>query len=449
MNKFPFFECDNKELNEAYRLALACLCANVIPVKAGLLKTENPCLMAGMHYDTPWTRDAAINVYNAMALLSPEVSKNTLMSVCYEKDGKNFIGDQYWDKIIWAIGAYKVYLIEKDKNFLQFAYQVLVNTISELEHDEFDLELGLFRGPAVYGDGVSAYPKKYRNQNGSAAILDWTDNSVSRISIKGHGIPMKVLSTNCVYAESYRILGIMSDILGKSSQCWESKYLKLKDNINRFFWNEKTGKYDYLQGECDSQESLGLSFSILFDIADEVKKKTIVKNTYITKYGIPCVYPCFQPYEQYGYGRHCGTIWPHIQGFWAKAMLIIEEKEKFENELFALAKNVVRDRQFAEIYHPETGEIYGGVQEWEGEYVNWESCHYQTWSATAYLNMILEGIIGLKFEGEFLVKPYLPHGINYAKLLNLHFNRKRIDIEIFRDEKEQIKTNIVYSNKYE
>ena len=231
MNKFPFFECDNKELNEAYRLALACLCANVIPVKAGLLKTENPCLMAGMHYDTPWTRDAAINVYNAMALLSPEVSKNTLMSVCYEKDGKNFIGDQYWDKIIWAIGAYKVYLIEKDKNFLQFAYQVLVNTISELEHDEFDLELGLFRGPAVYGDGVSAYPKKYRNQNGSAAILDWTDNSVSRISIKGHGIPMKVLSTNCVYAESYRILGIMSDILGKSSQCWESKYLKLSYNL--------------------------------------------------------------------------------------------------------------------------------------------------------------------------------------------------------------------------
>ena len=433
MIQIPSFISDNENINKAYRYAIACVTSNVITMKSGVLQNEKPCLMAGNHYDTPWTRDAAINVYNAMALLSPSIAKNTLLSVVYSQNGKAIVGDQYWDKIIWAIGAYKVYQIDGDKAFLRFAFDVLKNTITELEEREFDENANLFRGAAVYGDGISAYPEKYRNPDGSPGILDWAEKNPEKRVHCGHGIPMKALSTNCVYSESYRIMSEMAKVLDENGCVYAKKAKSIKEAINRLFWNEQRGNYDYLQGECDAQEGMGLAFSILFDIADADKAMKIAKNTHTTKQGIACVYPVFPPYEQYGYGRHCGTVWPHVQGFWAKAMLKCGEKARFEKELFALTENAVRDKQFAELYHPETGEIYGGIQEWQGEYVEWKSEDYQTWSATAYLNMLIEGIVGLSVaNGKVSFHPYLPTGMNRATLKNLQVAGKKLEVEIIR-----------------
>ncbi len=449
MFRIPYFQCDNEEINKAYRYAIACVASNVVTMQAGILKESKPCIMAGNHYTTPWTRDAAINVYNAIALLSPEIATNTLYSVVQNIDGKTVVGDQYWDKIIWAIGAYKLYLIQKDTEFLRFAFETLKNTISELEKDEFDGEVGLFRGGAVYGDGVSAYPEPYRNPDGSAGILDWAEKNPDKKYPMGHGVPMETLSTNCVYAEAYRIMAEMAKLCGENETEYTKKAVQMRANINRLFWNKNKGSYDYLQGESDAQEGLGLAYAILFGIADENKIQEVIKNVYLTKQGIPCVYPVFKPYEQYGYGRHCGTVWPHIQGFWAKAMLQSGVKEYFDYELFALTKNAVRDKQFAEIYHPETGELYGGVQEWNGQYVEWKSEDYQTWSATAYLNMILEGIVGLSVADGVRFTPYLPKGINRAELKNLWIKGQRIDVEIIRrDYTNKENKNIKVGEKY-
>lgn len=62
--------------------------------------------MGGAGYDTPWTRDAAINVWNGAGLIWLEVSRNTLLSVLERKAGKLVIGGQYWDAIIWATDAW-------------------------------------------------------------------------------------------------------------------------------------------------------------------------------------------------------------------------------------------------------------------------------------------------------------------------------------------------------
>ena len=60
-------------------------------------------MIAGLDYNTPWTRDTAINIWNALSILSPEVSKNTLLAVLEEEEGNIYIGGQYWDSIIWMI----------------------------------------------------------------------------------------------------------------------------------------------------------------------------------------------------------------------------------------------------------------------------------------------------------------------------------------------------------
>ena len=74
---FPYLNTDNKSINTAYRLAVATLTANILPFKDGILQAEEPVIIAGLGYKTPWTRDAAINTWNAGGLVCPDVSLNT------------------------------------------------------------------------------------------------------------------------------------------------------------------------------------------------------------------------------------------------------------------------------------------------------------------------------------------------------------------------------------
>ena len=105
----PFFSCRDRILECAFHLALDTLTANTRAIRSGILREFSPCLMAGSDYPTPWTRDAAINVWFAEALLDPETSHNTLL--CVLEDGKDgpVIGGQYWDRMIWALGAERLW----------------------------------------------------------------------------------------------------------------------------------------------------------------------------------------------------------------------------------------------------------------------------------------------------------------------------------------------------
>jgi hypothetical protein len=106
----PTLHLDHGAAQEAFRIALGDLLGNVALFKDGLLDRPVPVILAGLHYDTPWTRDAAINAWNGASLLMPEVARNTLLSVLIRDDGKVRIGGQYWDCIVWVTGAWNHYL---------------------------------------------------------------------------------------------------------------------------------------------------------------------------------------------------------------------------------------------------------------------------------------------------------------------------------------------------
>ena len=154
------FECDDEALTRAYDIAVFDASSNVRKFKDGALKEPVRCIMAGANYGTPWTRDTAINVWNAFALLDREVAKNTLMSVLKPLDGgEHIIDGQYWDAIIWTIGAYQYILVSGDKDFVKVAQNAVENSLAKFEREEFDANDGLFRGLAVYGDGVKLAEK--------------------------------------------------------------------------------------------------------------------------------------------------------------------------------------------------------------------------------------------------------------------------------------------------
>ena len=448
------FTCDDNILTEAYKIALDDVKSNIKLYKDGLLTNDVFCILAGGGetdgYDTPWTRDTAINTYNALALLDREVAWNTLFSVLEKKGEDYFIDGQYWDAIIWAIGAYRYYTVTGDREFLQVAQNAISNSLARYEKYEFDPEDNLFRGPAVYGDGIAAYPDKYSEGGGSSCILVWPHANKEKKHPVGYGIPMKALSTNCVYHQAYKILAKMNESLGLDATDALAKAEALKIAINKVFWNEENGTYDYLAYECDYQEALGVAFVLLFDIADDRQTELVLKNTYVTKQGIACVWPSFERYLKLGgYGRHSGCIWPHAQGFWASACAAKGYTEGFESEMYALASKAVTNGQFHEVYHPDSGEIYGGLQGSGQNNIGLSrSVEHQNWSATGYLSLIYYHILGATIEeGSVTFAPTLPSGVNQATVNGFVVGNTTFEITITRGKADAAKATYTTTEK--
>lgn len=432
LETLPRLQTDNEVVDLVYRIALGDVVSNIVADKNG-----RPLLLAGLGYDRPWTRDAAINTWNGAGLLFPQTTKNTLRSVLEEQDGGTIIGGQYWDAIIWVIGAWWQYVYNGDQQFLAEAFRAAVSSLTRYEAREFNPNRRLFRGGAVYADGIAAYPDIYAEHlSRNSGILYVTGLPDDEGLPDSQNLPTYALSTNCVYYAVYQLLPRMAAALGQPvDPKWAKKALSLKAAINEHFWDDSLGHYHYLVdafGGCDLQEGLGHSLAILFGIADRQQIAQIFANQRLTRAGIPCLSESFSRYdnaEGTDYGRQAGTVWPQIQGFWASAAAQHGRLDLFSQEFHKLTRLAYRDTQFAEVYHPDSTLMYGGVQ--ESSHWIWASEKRQTWSATAYLRMILLDMIGLRFDGEKIsAEPQLPATITKVNLTSLPWRGARVNVHI-------------------
>lgn len=448
MNSRPTLKSDNPLIDSAFSIAIENIWKNTRHWQGELNESATDCILAGADYSSPWTRDTALNSWFAVTALNPSVARNTLRAVLTKDDNGLWIGGQYWDAIIWVTGAWHYYLYTHDKTFLQEAYEAAVNSVRYFEATEFDTNDNLFRGGACFQDGVSGYPEKFTD-GPTSGILEWVINKEESELPAGYGLPMKALSTNCLYYHTYLLLAQMEDVLGMSANNhWIEKANSLKRAINREFWNEDKGLYRYLVDADDDEcrhEGLGHAFAILFGVADRNQAALIINNQHSTTHGIPCVWP---PYERYtncegdNYGRHSGTIWPQVNAAWVLALLACGKQDVAWLELSSLAEKAVRDNDFVEIYHPVTGEAYGGMQErYTGgrEIIEWPIRRTQTWCATGFVQMILSLVFGVSITKSSLrIYPHLPPEINDIQIDGLFFRNMEISIRIERGGAEEI-----------
>ncbi|MGC8638506.1 MAG: MGH1-like glycoside hydrolase domain-containing protein [Isosphaeraceae bacterium] len=434
----PTLHLDHGAAQEAFRIAIGDLLGNVSLFKDGLLNRPVPVILAGLHYDTPWTRDASINAWNGASLLMPEVARNTLLSVLIRDHGKVRIGGQYWDSLVWTTGAWNHYLYTGDGPFLSLALEATKNSLAYFEQTEFDTQDGLFRGPG-WSDGVAAYPDRYGDAGGSSGILDWPMHNPDKVSKPGYGIPMKALSTNCLYYNAYVTARQMAATLkAPVDPRWHEKAARLRKAINARFWDESKGCYRFLTGpfgDCDHQEGLGSAYALLFGIADARRADSVFAKQHVTPAGLPCGWPNLPRYERQdgmSFGRHMGTVWPQIQGFWAEAAARAGRSRLFGHEFFNLASHAVRDKQFVEIYHPITGAPYGGLQEQKGQgIILWQAMPRQSWAASAYLRMVLLGLVGMRFNTDGIqFEPCVPKEISRVDLRNVRYRKMIIAVTI-------------------
>jgi glycogen debranching enzyme len=220
---------------------------------------------------------------------------------------------------------------------------------------------------------------------------------------------------------------------------WGDKALALRGAIQKHFWDARKHTFRYLAdrwGGCDRQEGLGNSLALLFGVAEADQVADVLENQVVTEAGIACVWPTYPRYESADgmrFGRHSGAVWPHVQALWAEAAARAGSVERFAHEFDRLTGHITRDAQCAEIYHPLTGAIYGGVQEGGGgvDGLQWESCRRQSWSASGYLRMLWLGMAGMRFSPEGLsFQPLLPPAVEELTIQGLIYRGCRLNIHL-------------------
>ena len=394
----------------------------------GLLNGEVPFMMrAGGSYQTPWTRDAAINTWAAGRLLEPEVAKNTLYAVCVkDENGLPIIqpDDQRWDRVVWCVGAWQYFLATGDREFLAVARGIVERALKRLDEEWFREDIQLYRGGSFFNDGISGYPKDI--------YLPGKDHSF----MGEHPATEEIcsFSTNCIYCEAWRILDRMNAILGISDAEPAKRQEALKAAILRAFWNEETGKCSYLlypDGRVDgSQELSGISFGVLFGILPE----TALENLMQEEYGIPSIMPPFPGlFSKEKPGRHNNLVWPFLNGFYIQAAAGAGKVQLAGAELKKMAALYNSAEGIFEIYNPYDGSVDGGWQiggdDLQGHL--WDSCPDQTWSASSYIGAVLQGIFGIRMEEEGLCfRPCVPEYLKDSSVRGLVIRGKQYDVTL-------------------
>ena len=390
--------------------------------RTGLLRGGR-FVRAGGGYGQPWTRDAAINSWNAASLLEPAVARDTLLSVTVPAPEGPVVqrDNQWWDKVVWIVGTWSHYRVTGDREFLTTAYGVAGRLLRESRAERYDAGFGLFRGPSFFNDGIAGYPSPpaATDGGGSSFVLDHA--GTDRIM---------ALSTNCLYVGAYRAAAAMARELGQPAAEWDAGADALKRAINARFWTPEKGSYGYLlfpDGRLDgSQEGCGLAFAALFEVADAARSRAILKRAHQEPFGVTDAWPHFARFSDERPGRHNGVVWPMVQGMWARAATKVRDASGFAAQAEGLAR-LARGGRFWEIYHARTGAPDGG---WQNGHA-WGSEPDQTWSATAYLSMITDGLFGFRFEPRGLrFEPLVPKGWGGAALSGVPYRGATLDVRL-------------------
>ena len=411
----------DRRIQRCWDAAVKNLCSiNTVPCdhalynSTGLLRSDR-MFRAGGDYDTPWTRDAAVNTWNAGRFLDPQTARNTLLAVCAPDEGGLPIiqpDSQKWDRVVWIIGAWQHWLATGDGEFLGIARGITARSLAQLKQERYDGAFGLYRGGAFFNDGIAGYPKDLYEPG--------VDSSFVGDHPKCDGI--FCLSTNLLYCEALRIAARMG--VGEVGE-WQS----FRANLRRKFQNPD-GSLRYILypdgRHDDSRELAGHAFGVLFDVFPG----TVLDWLDRERFGIPSIMPPFPGlFSRERPGRHNNLIWPFLNGFYIRAAARCGRLDDAERALLLMAE-LFREN-FREIYSPYDGKPHGGWQiggdNCEGHL--WHSCRDQTWSATGFLGAVISGIFGLE-PGEEGVsfRPCVPESLAGSSLCDVSLRGRTLDI---------------------
>ncbi|HEX8139242.1 MAG TPA: hypothetical protein VF544_16885 [Pyrinomonadaceae bacterium] len=399
ISRLPQYQSSQLLMNALYDMSLEEMLLNV---------RADGAFRAGKLWDGVWTRDISYSILLALAAIAPDVARESLMKKV-STDGR-IIQDTgtggSWpvstDRMVWALAAWEVYAVTGEREWLRQAYNIISKSARS--------DLKVVRAPNGLFYGESSF-------------MDWREQSYPRWMGPADIYQSQSLSTNAVHYETLRILSRMARLLGERATEYEEAAVALKAAINKHLWIADRGFYGaYRYGRTFSRlsprsESLGEALSILFDIADESQRVSIVRNTPVVDFGVPDFFPQIPNMPAY----HNNAVWPFVVGYWTWAAARAGNGAAVEHGLGAIY------RQAALFLTNKENMTATG-----GDPATMLNSDRQLWSVAANLATVYRILFGMQFEGERLsLKPFIPRPYGDSRTLaNFKYRDAILDITI-------------------
>lgn len=402
LSSFPQYTSDYLLVDALYNMALEEMLKDI---------EADSTFRTGKEWGGVWTRDISYSIILSMATIQPEVSQYSLMRKV--KHGKivqdTGTGGAYpvsTDRIVWAIAAWEIYKVTGEEDWLKQAYEIVRNTLEDDLKNAYDKHTGLFKG--------------------ESSFLDWREQTYPAWMEPADIYNSQNLGTNAVFYQANAILAQMAEILGdaQAAQAYSQSAEKIKEGINQYLWMPEKGYYgQYLYGRhapilSPRAEALGEALSVLFDVADKQKQKTVVAKTPVTAFGIPCIYPQIPDIPPY----HNNGVWPFVQAFWSLAAAKAGNEGALMESLGAIYRPAALFLTNKENFVSSTGDFVGTQ-------INSDE---MLWSLSGHIGMIYKVFFGINHKVDSLAfNPFIPKAFQGRhRLTNFKYRDAVLDIVV-------------------
>lgn len=400
ISAYPAYHCSQPLLNALYNMSLEEMLDDIRP---------DSTFMAGAKWDGVWTRDISYSILLSLAMLRPDIARNSLMKKV--KDGRIIqdtgTGGSYpisTDRMVWSVAAWEVYKVTGDQLWLRQAYQIIRNSELQDAHNIYDPVTGLAKG--------------------ESSFMDWREQSYPRWMSPKDIFNSEDLGTNAIHYEANHILSQMAGLLGASqdARMFEARAESIRAGINTYLWQPQRGYYgQYLYGQLykslsPRSDNLGEALCMLFGIAQPDQVTDILEQDPRTPFGMPCIYPEIPNIPPY----HNDAVWPFVESFWAIAASRHGDMGVLSSALASIYRPAALFLTNKENFVAHDGD-YLGTQ------VN---SNRQLWSVAGDLATVYKVLFGLDFKADGIqFRPCIPQTLTGPHILT-HFRYRQADLTI-------------------
>ncbi|MFA6083894.1 glycogen debranching protein [Mucilaginibacter sp.] len=390
VSAFPQYHSGYKISDALYNLALEEMQNAVEP---------DSTFRTGKEWGGVWTRDISYSIILSMAVLQPRVAVYSLMKKV--KNGRIIqdtgTGGAYpvsSDRMIWAVAAWEVYKVTGDKDWLEKAYRIIKKSAADDVLNVYDKQTGMVRG--------------------ESSFLDWRDETYPKWMQPADIYESECLGTTVVHYQVNKVLASMAGLLNDKAAAasYTQQAAGIKKGLNNLWLPSKGyyGQYRYgrnYKTVSPRSEALGEALAVLFDAADAGKQQSVINNTPVNEFGIPCIYPQIPNILPY----HNNAVWPFVETYWAMA------SAKAGNE-----KSVMR--AISAIYRPATlwltnkENFVASNGDFAGTQINSSN---MLWSLSGNIALVYKVLFGIHYyENSLQLKPFVPKALAGTRSLD-HF----------------------------
>ena len=302
--------------------------------------------------------------------------------------------------LMWAQAAWSVYCSTGDKEWLKYCEQVILASLDKINDLNTSSMSSLWHAMCPY---ISSYTSQYYPK--------WMSPSDAYETIP--------LVGNIIMEHTYRLLGQIADEFEKQP-LHDTQADRIKNAINHRLWNEQNERYtQYLYGGVTPVmsplvDNLGQAMSVLWDIADDDRAEQLIKETPVTNYGVPLIYP---NREGTGTGLNNSVI-PMVQSIWNLAAAKTSNMSMLRHGMGALVYQQAMAASCATTCDATTGAVLPG--------------NNPRGNAAGNIAMVLRVIAGMNFlPGGIELNPRVPSCFAGVKTIsNYHYRNAIFTITI-------------------